>query len=117
MLRDCGPSFCPCSPECLEKLSKKSLRGVSSAKIAVISQRNELSLLCFVAFYAFVMRLARLFRQFQKVNSPKFAATGFSEVRVIALGAKIFGPAKPLPLRVAIPSPSNKLWSCHNARA
>jgi hypothetical protein len=31
--------------------------------------------------------------------------------------AKIFGPAKPLPLRVAIASPSNKPWSCHNARA
>jgi hypothetical protein len=29
--------------------------------------------------------------------------------------AKIFGPAKPLPLRVAIASPSNKPWSCHNA--
>ena len=31
--------------------------------------------------------------------------------------AKIFGPAKPLPLRVAIASPSNKPWSCHNASA
>jgi hypothetical protein len=52
------------TPEYVEKLSKKSLRGVSSAKIAVISQRNEPSLLCFVGFYAFVLRLARLFRQF-----------------------------------------------------
>jgi hypothetical protein len=31
--------------------------------------------------------------------------------------AKIFGLAKPLPVRVAIASPSNKPWSCHNASA
>jgi hypothetical protein len=31
--------------------------------------------------------------------------------------AKTFGPAKPLLLRVAIASPSNKPWSCHNASA
>src|SRR5215217_2629628 len=34
----------------LLKLSKKSLSGLSSAKIAVISQRNESSLLCLVGF-------------------------------------------------------------------
>ena len=33
------------------------------------------------------------------------------------LKGKIFGPAKPLPLRVAIASPSDKAWSCHNASA
>jgi hypothetical protein len=54
-----------------QKLSKKSLSGVSSAKIDVISQRNEPSLLCFVGFNAFVLRLARLFRQFRKENSRK----------------------------------------------
>ena len=48
----------------LLKLSKKSLSGVSSAKIAVISRRNEPSLLYFVGFYAFVLTLARLFGQF-----------------------------------------------------
>ncbi len=32
-------------------------------------------------------------------------------------GAKIFGPAKPLLLRVAIASPCDKRWSCHNASA
>jgi hypothetical protein len=57
-------SFDLYSPKCLEKLSKKLLSGVSSAKNAVISQRNEPSLLCFVGFYALVLRLARLFRQF-----------------------------------------------------
>ena len=31
--------------------------------------------------------------------------------------AKIFGPAKPLLLRVAIASPSDKPRSCHNAGA
>src|SRR5215217_8215324 len=31
--------------------------------------------------------------------------------------AKIFGPAKPLPLRVAIAGPSDKPRSCHNASA
>ena len=61
------------------KLSKKSLSGVSSAKIAVISGRNEPSLLYFVGFYAFVLTLARLFGQFQKVNSAKFALWAFSE--------------------------------------
>jgi len=33
------------------------------------------------------------------------------------LASKIFGPAKPLPLRVAIASPCDKPWSCHNASA
>ena len=33
------------------------------------------------------------------------------------LGDKIFGPAKPLLLRVAIASPSNKPRSSHNAGA
>jgi hypothetical protein len=56
----------------VEKLSEKSLSGVSSAKIDVISQRNEPSLLCFIDFNAFVLRLARLFRQFQKGNSANF---------------------------------------------
>jgi hypothetical protein len=51
---------------------------------------------------------------------------GFSEViagRSLESGpsrpwvAKIFGPAKPLLLRVAITSPCNKPWSCHNASA
>jgi hypothetical protein len=62
-------------------------------------------------------------------TSPECVEGKFSEVRGCrVLGssghcprvrsvAKIFGPAKPLPLRVAIASPSNKLWSCHNARA
>src|SRR5215210_8101682 len=31
--------------------------------------------------------------------------------------AKIFGPAKPLPLREAIASPCDKAWSCHSASA
>jgi hypothetical protein len=71
----------PLSTNVVEKLSKKSLSGVSSAKIAVISRRNEPSLLYFVGFYAFVLTLARLFGQFQKVNSAKFALWAFSEVR------------------------------------
>ena len=33
------------------------------------------------------------------------------------MASKIFGPAKPLPLRVAIASPCDKPWSCHNASA
>jgi hypothetical protein len=57
----------PYSPKYLEKLSKKSLSGVSSAKNAVISQRNEPSLLCFVGFYALVLRLARLLDSFRIV--------------------------------------------------
>jgi hypothetical protein len=46
------------------KQSKKSLSGVSSAKIDVISQLNVSSLLCFVGFNAFVLSLARLFGLF-----------------------------------------------------
>jgi hypothetical protein len=61
------------SPECVEKLSKKSLSGVSREEIAVIPQRNEPSLPRFVGIYDLVLVLARLFRQFQKGNSANFA--------------------------------------------
>src|SRR5215217_1511381 len=85
------------SPECVEKLSKKSLSSVSSAEIAVISQRNEPSLLCFVGFDAFVLRLARLFRQSlegelrrkpirrssDSGDSRKFALKEFCELRIV----------------------------------
>ena len=47
-----------------EKLSKKSLSGVSREEIAVIPQRNEPSLPRFVGIYDLVLVLARLFRQF-----------------------------------------------------
>jgi hypothetical protein len=51
-----------------------------------------------------------------------YPVNGFVRLTKWGLGrqwwvAKIFGPAKPLPLRVAIASPSNNPWSCHNARA
>src|SRR5215204_2645897 len=42
-----APSSCPYSPECVEKLSKKSLGGVSSVRIAGMTQQNRPRLLHF----------------------------------------------------------------------
>jgi hypothetical protein len=61
--------------------------------------------------------------------SPECVEAGFSEYRgcrvlgssghypTVPWAAKIFGPAKPLLLRVAIASPCDRPCSCHNASA
>ena len=81
-----GPTFCPYSPKCVEKLSKKSLGGDSREEIAGIPQRNEPTLRRFVGIYDLLLVPARLFRQFRKGISRNFALTAFSETRSKGIG-------------------------------
>src|SRR5215212_3794961 len=69
-----GPSSHPYSAECVEKLSKKSLGGVSSVGIAAITRRNGPILPASGPPGTLVLELTGVFRQFRKVNSANFAS-------------------------------------------
>ena len=61
--------------------------------------------------------MGRVLSSSAKVGSQQLMLAALEGSPGLPQIARIFGPAKPLPLRVAIASPSDKPRSCHNAGA